>query len=643
MGYYRRNSPWILTVFFFVILIWGSYKYVFFKRGQWETDVRNNALEVLIGKKSSLEKSLYSRIYYTRGVAAFVSLKPNINDEEYARLASEFIQDDSVISTMALSRNCILNSIYPLDGHEEAIGLNLMQHPERREIVEKTIATRKTFVAGPVELVEGGVAFISYTPIFDTTVDTSGVFWGMTDIVIYKDRLFEEAGLLVSEHGFNFALRGEDGTGENGKVFWGSKDVFDDNPVVIRIELPTGYWQLASTPVIGWSAYYNQDRILSIVLFLSSFIISVLLFFILHGIHKLKIREQELRAIFRSMDTLIVEYNRNGDYLKIAPTNLDLLILPTKDLVGKNISQIFSPEIADLFLKSINKCLKTKKVIVIDYPLDIRGEKRWFTARISYKSAEEVVFNVYDVTKLKQAEAELRFSERSLKELNNLKDTFFSIIAHDLRNPIASFRNLTDLILSDEFEQTEQEKMVLIRSINDTSIGLGDLLENLLSWAQSQQKAIKVLAKQQQILPVIESVVESQKSHALLKNISIQIKVDAVIMAVFDSEITRVVLRNLISNALKYSHKDSSIIIDAKIDNDFLHVSIEDEGMGIPPEKLQKLFKFDKEKISAGTKNEKGSGLGLVLCKEFVELQGGTIWAISNNGKGAILNFTLPL
>lgn len=162
---WKKFFPLILSMVFFAMMMTATIRYIGFKKVQWENNVRAKLFDVLIAKKSKLEKSLYSRIYYTKSVAAYISLKPDLTDIEFYNLAEELIQDDSVISTMAMSKNCIIGALYPLEGHEAAIGLDLLAHPERREIVEKTIETHKTYVAGPVELVEGGMAFISYTPI----------------------------------------------------------------------------------------------------------------------------------------------------------------------------------------------------------------------------------------------------------------------------------------------------------------------------------------------------------------------------------------------------------------------------------------------------------------------------------------------
>lgn len=647
MNFFKRYQHWVISVLFLFALLWGSIRYSNFKKIQWEKDVRSQTLEMLISKKSSLEKSLYSRIYYTRGVAAFVSIKPNITNNEFSHLASEFIKNDTIISTMSLSRDCVINAIYPTEGHEAALGLDLLAHPQRKEIVDKTIETRKTFVAGPVELVEGGIAFISYTPIFDTTIDSIGKFWGLTDIVIKRDALFLEAGISAIEKNFEFALKGYDGKGNEGDVFWGKSEIFDKNPVTIKIELPYGNWILAAMPVVGWGFYYDQDVVLFTVLITSSIIIAILLLIVLKSVSRIRNDAREFKAIFCSLDTLIIEFSNEGRYLKVAPTNLDLLVMSERELLGKKVDEIFEPELAQLFMGAIQKCLDTREVVIIEYQLEVKGKLLWFVARVSYKSEKSVIYNAYDVTRIKEAENQLRKSEQHLAKLNDVKDRFFSIVAHDLRNPISSFSSITELILDKSNEMTPAEIERLIKSLNDTADGLIDLLENLLSWALAQQGQMDINSESQPVKRLCEKVIAAQLSHAMVKKVEIKIEVDDDHYAIFDDGATRLILRNLISNAIKFSKPNSQIVVSSELamvgNGEFLLVHVTDSGVGIPADKVGNIFSYDNEYKMSGTKNERGSGLGLILCREFAEMQNGKVWVTSELDKGSTFTLALPV
>ncbi len=643
----RNYTPTIYAFVFFLILLSVSIYYTTLKKVEWEKDVRANLLEVLIGKKSKLEKALSSRIYYTKGVAAFASTHPDMTNDEFYDLARQLIKNDSIISTMSISKNGVINAIYPLEGHEAAIGLNLMAHPKRKEIVEKTIKTEKTFIAGPVELIEGGIAFISYTPIFDVVTQNAPVFWGMTDIVIYKDKLIKESSLSALEGGFNFALKGYDGLGENGAIFWGDESVFKNNPGTIEIDLPDGKWILAATPEKGWSHYLNQDQTLNYILFFSSLIISILFWLLIKTQLKVRSNEKELKAIFNSMHNLIIEFSKQGEYLKIAPTNEKLLFKQEKDLIGRKVHEIFDQEMADLFLTAIRECINKKELVTIEYLLKINQESKWFSARISYKSESSVIFNAHDITDKKKDEENIRESEKRLKQLNEIKDKFFSIIAHDLRNPVGSLQSISELLLSEFNSYGDEEKKELLAAMQVASVNLTDLLENLLAWAQTQKETLSLTLRQNDLSDLANRVVETLSANSKIKNIQIKNHIVEDCCAICDQNATMSIMRNLISNAIKFTHENGEISLECKTimnGREFRQISISDNGIGISPERLASINNFDlsTNKTTQGTKNEIGSGLGLILCKEFTERQGGHISVESSEGAGTTVSFTLP-
>ncbi len=643
---FRNIPPAIIGAVIFIILFIASNWYTNYKKGLWEKDIRSDILHVLTGKKSMLEKALFSRIYYTRGVAAFVALKPEITDDEFSKLAQEYIKNDTVINTMALSKDCILNAIYPFEGHETAIGLNLLEHPERKTMVEKTIETHLTFVAGPVELVEGGIAFISYTPIFDQTQETKDIFWGVTDIVIKQNSLLNEATLFPEESGYKFALKGENGSGENGRIFWGDSGIFDNNPVKVHINLPIGSWVLAAVPSKGWTKYDDQNKVLFFILLFSAFIISILIWLFTRALLQIKYNEKELKAIFASMDSLVVEFNSQGEYLKISSANEDLLYLPKDDLIGKKLTDVFDHRQADYFMKSIQTCLKEKRLVIVDYPLEIKGKKHWFAARISYKTDDSVIFNVYDVTQRKEQEEQLLESEQKLLEINNMKDRFFSILAHDLRNPVGGQVSLINLILEQLEDLEEAELKTFLQELQESSLQVHELLENLLEWSKSQSGKITANIKTVQLYEMCSALQVKFKSDCKNKSINLINDVPENLNIKADKNLLETILRNLVSNAIKFTKSRGSVTIatdTVTIDKQlFYKISVTDNGIGIRPNILKKLFRMDAMHSTIGTQNEKGSGLGLILCQEFAVKMGTTIEVESEVGKGSTFSLLLP-
>ena len=611
-----------------------------YKAGLWEKDVRLDVQDLLSSKKSNLEKALYSRIYYTRGVAAYVSLNADLTSHEYAELAKEYIRNDSVINSMALSKDCIISDIYPLEGHESALGINLLEHPERKMIVQKTIATHETFIAGPVELIEGGRAFISYTPIFDKTKSQSEHFWGVTDIVILQKELFKEAGLLSNEREFNFALIGANGTGLNGEVFWGKEDILDFSPVTIDIDLPIGQWTLAASPKKGWEHYANQDYTLHTLLVISALIISILIGLFANTLLKLHFNEKELKAIFASLDSLIIEFSKKGEYLKIVRTSSQILYLPEQKLLGKRIDDIFDKNTTTIFIDAISHCIENEELVIIEYPLTIDGTECWFSAHISYKSNNSIIFNATDISLTKEREQEL-------KELNKTKDTFISIIAHDLRGPLSSQQSLIDVLLSNYNDLDDEKRSKFLKTLKESSTHIFNLLENLLKWTMSQSGRIVVDSQRINIKKQYHEMLSQMQRNAELKNIVLKNSMSTAHTVKADINLTEVILRNLISNAIKFTHNGGVISLSCEkvtiSDTEYYKTSISDNGVGISEDQLKGIFTLTKSAPSFGTEEEKGSGLGLLLCKEFTEKQQGLLEVISTEGKGSTFSFYLPI
>ena len=247
---------------------------------------------------------------------------------------------------------------------------------------------------------------------------------------------------------------------------------------------------------------------------------------------------------------------------------------------------------------------------------------------------------------LKLSKLNLSLINKQLKEsvlLNDDKNLFISIISHDLRSPLNSILGLTKLLVlqvnNKKYERTEE----FVSTINLSTNKALNLLSSLTIWAQSQSGSMKFNQVNINIIPLINQTKELLKENSEQKNIVVSSNLPHEIMVTFDKEMINTVLRNLLSNAIKFTDINGKITIETKISNNELIVSISDTGVGIPKARVAKLFKINEKYSSSGTQNEKGTGLGLILCKEFVEKNNGKIWVESSVGVGSTFFFSLPL
>lgn len=251
---------------------------------------------------------------------------------------------------------------------------------------------------------------------------------------------------------------------------------------------------------------------------------------------------------------------------------------------------------------------------------------------------------VRDISEQKTYEKKLEENAIRLQNLNAIKDRFFSIIAHDLRGPLGNYRDFTQLLKDKTDTLTKEEKSSYLELLERSSSQIYTLLENLLEWARSQNGTIPFDPHSWEINTLVEKIIGLFSVSLKNKNISISNKIPSHLSLFCDRHMTETIYRNLISNSIKYSPRSSYIEIGCISKEDKTTIFyIKDEGLGIKEDRLHKLFQLDQKISTKGTEGETGSGLGLILAKEFLARQNGNIWAESTEGKGSIFFFQFGL
>lgn len=248
-----------------------------------------------------------------------------------------------------------------------------------------------------------------------------------------------------------------------------------------------------------------------------------------------------------------------------------------------------------------------------------------------------------DITSRKQTEKEIIFKNAELQRLNADKDFFISILAHDLKSPFNSILGFMDILLSNlhsmDINEIERQLIIVSNSANCAY----NLLEDILLWALSKSGKLPFEPYEFNLKYSCEKVVEILKSNATNKNITINVAISESVKVFADANMLNTILRNLISNAIKFTNKGGNINIYSEQNDSELIISVSDNGIGISPEILSDIFENTQMQTQKGTANEKGTGLGLLLCKKFVEKHGGKIWVESAPAQGSIFKFTLPI
>ncbi|MGA1356748.1 MAG: SpoIIE family protein phosphatase [Prochlorothrix sp.] len=232
---------------------------------------RATVLQKISTLRSQLEGIVNSRLLVVEGLVAYVSTHPDTTQAEFAAMAKIILDRNPGIRSTNLAKDSIISHIYPLLGNERALGLDVRTVPEQRAALERAIRERRSIVAGPTELVQGGVALINRIPIYalsppsptpsQATSTPESVlkepqqdyYWGFASILIDADQIYRDSGLITLTEQLKVTLRGKDALGAQGEVFFGSSEIFQEDPVTLMVTLPNGFWQIAATPQEGWS------------------------------------------------------------------------------------------------------------------------------------------------------------------------------------------------------------------------------------------------------------------------------------------------------------------------------------------------------------------------------------------------------
>lgn len=361
--------------------------------------------------------------------------------------------------------------------------------------------------------------------------------------------------------------------------------------------------------------------------------------------------EEMFRLITENSNDIISIHPEDGTIAYVSPSVKYLLGYKPEELIGSKAEEIVCTEDLEILHNcSLNLQVGDKPALMTLRLKDKQGNLIWFESMIQRQrnSQGEATGNAIAVSRniqsRKLVEEQQKLTEQQLKEANLTKDKFFSIIAHDLRSPFTSILGFTRL-LNDEYNDfSEDERKMMVKQVQNSTESTFQLLDNLLAWAKTQLGRSIFNPETFTVESLIKESVKQTTPQAQIKDIKISPGRIADISLFADQNMIRTVLRNLLSNAIKFSFPGGTIELDSYVENKLLTISVTDHGTGMPPEVLQKLFSLTEQATSTkGTANEKGTGLGLILCREFVERNGGTIRVESEVGKGSTFSIALPV
>ncbi|MBD3306174.1 PAS domain S-box protein [candidate division KSB3 bacterium] len=347
--------------------------------------------------------------------------------------------------------------------------------------------------------------------------------------------------------------------------------------------------------------------------------------------------EERLRVLLESTEDIILTFDTDG---RIRYYNgATRYGIEQNDVIGKSTYEFFDEQEANTLLQDIHDVLRSGKSQTTEHAVTWQGKTLWFSDH-SFP-IRDAAGQIVAVGKISRNITKRKQTEDALIKANAAKDKLFGIIGHDLRNPIANLLGGTEMLKA---HLRDHDQVVRIsHELHTDTQRLWQFVEDLLAWAQIVQGNFSSQPETLELAAQIEQASQLLDSMAAHKQIRVTTSIETGVTVYADQHMLGIIVRNLLSNALKFTPDGGTVTIVAESHDEMITISVHDTGVGMNAHKLRRLFLIGERKISTpGTNREKGTGLGLILCKEFVEHQGGTIWVESQKGQGSTFSFTLP-
>jgi len=344
---------------------------------------------------------------------------------------------------------------------------------------------------------------------------------------------------------------------------------------------------------------------------------------------------------------VLKKHNFNISYAKSGKAGIERAEKVRFDLI---LLDIMMPELDGFEVcRLLKKNQKTREipVIFLTAKADEESLRRGFEAggvdfiTKPFKTTE-LLARVNTHIQLKFVQEQLSRTNEEIRLANENKDKLLSIIAHDLRNPFSVLITFSKLIMDSFDEFSREDILTYMQSFYDTSKQGFNLLDNLLKWSKSQTGKMEIIRERLDMNDLVEETVTLLNSQALNKNIKLTNNVRDNLFAFADTNMILTVLRNLISNAIKFTKKGGVVKIEGRKEHDQIVIDVIDNGVGIDEDDIPKIFRIDIKHSTSGTEGERGTGLGIILCKEFIEKNNGTLNIKSKLNEGSTFSFTLP-
>lgn len=680
----HASHPKIAALLVFCVVVCLFIGLEIIERQRFQETLQTRTINTLSQIRAGLEAQINANFYLTRGLIAFVSIHPNMDELTFQRLARKILDNRNYIRNIALAPDNVVRFVYPLQGNERAVGLRYQDNAEQWPAVARIIASRKTVIAGPVNLVQGGLAFVSRTPVFladESDGQKDGKYWGLASIVIEKENLFKSSGLYDANLDIRVALRGKDGLGAEGDMIEGDPAIFQDNPVLLPVNLPEGSWQLAGTPKSGWftsSPYLYPLRISALVL---AFLLGLAAYTWLERQEKnrqslerawqeakkaqanLRLTEEFLNTVIDNIPAMVfVKDARELRFIRFNKTGAEMLGYNITDFIGKNDFDFFPENEARFFTGKDREVLN--KGTLIDIPEEFietreRNKIVLHTRKIPiFDDAGKPIYLLgiaEDITQQQRAKAEKEHLEKLLQRSQKLETIgkMAGGVAHDLNNILSGIINYPELLLLQLPPDSPLRKP--LTQIHDSGKRAAKVVADLLTIARGVAAVKENICLNSLVLQYLDSPEQQRLASAFPALSFVTRLAEQLWISPCSSVHLQKCLMNLVNNGAEAIPAKAPGVISITSRNEMLSqappgfpdlalgryvvLTVTDSGTGISPVDLEHIFEPFYTRKAMG---RSGTGLGLTVVWNTIQDHCGAVTVESSPEAGTTFSLYLP-
>ena len=613
---------------------------------------RNELTEI----RDRLNGNLSSDLQLVKGLVSVINLVPDLDQAQFERAARPLLAGRTQLRNIAAAPDMVIRLMAPLRGNEAAVGLDYRNVPNQFAAAEQARVTRQVVLAGPLQLVQGGIGLVARVPIYLPTDAGQERFWGLVSAVIDAERLYQNSGLSAKESALEIAIRGKDGSGPKGEVFFGRAELFATNAVLTEIRLPQGSWQLAAMPRSGWPTQADNAWTVRGVFAFAALLAFGALFVIGRAMRAASMAHERaesasrrLSALLESAPDAMVIVDQAGKIVLVNSQAVRLFGWPRDELLGQNIETLIPQRHRGVHPGHRSAYFANTEVRAMGAGIELHGLRRdgsEFPAEISLSPLQTeqglvVSSAIRDITERKQLAA----AKDAAESANSAKSAFLANMSHEIRTPLNAIIGMSHLLRRSGVNPEQSDRL---DKLETAGMHLLDVINSILVFSKIEAGKLELVQTEVRVQSLLANVAAMLDERVSAKRLTMRI--DAPVWReslLGDPTWLQQALLNYAANAVKFTEAGvitlRALVQEQGEDSVLMRFEVQDTGIGITAGSRAILFAPFEQADNTTTREHGGTGLGLAITRSLAQMMGGDAGVHSEPGVGSSFWFTARL